>query len=930
MEKLQVIIEAQTKAYYDELKKVQQQTKSATSAVVSQTKKIKNALSGIGKTLGIALSVTALVKFGSSCIELGSDLAEVQNVVDVTFGAMKGTINEFARNATVQFGLSETSAKQFTSTMGAMLKSMGFTTSAAAGMSMEITGLAADMASFYNLDSKEAFNKIRSGISGETEPLKQLGINMSVANLEAYALSQGITKAYNSMSQQEQALLRYNYLMSVTADAQGDFERTSDGWANQVRVLTERFNSLKAVIGQGLIAVLTPVIRVLNELLAKILTVTDAFSNFISKITGKKTQTETAVAGVANATDTATEAAQEAKKAMGGLLSMDEVHSLSKDRKEDSGSGAGGDLSETVVDAATETDSTLNPVLDKLIEKLKELKDFFKTGFKEGLGDVDFSGITKAVDGIKTSLKDIFTNVEVGDAANGFMNTLAHTLGQEVGAITSIGTTIATNLLGGFDKYLEENKDRISGFIVNMFDIESEVETIRGNFSEAAANIFSVFGGENGQQLTSNILGIFSEVWMSVSEIAGKIGTDVYDLITRPFIDNQEGFKTTIDNLLGVASESLGTLKQTLEDTFTKAKEVYDEHMAPMMESLTSGLSDLVGKVVDGYNTHIAPVLSDLQEKFQVLMSEHIQPAIDKGLELIGKVIDALKELWENVLAPLIGWFIENIYPVIAEELRKAGDTIMAVWALISDTLGYIFEALGGLIDFVVGIFTGDWNKAWEGIKTFFSSIWEGIKNIVSTIFESIKEKISNILGKIKATWSKLWNGMKTTVLSIFRGIWNGIKGIINSILGGIEKMANGVIGGINSMINALNKLKFDIPDWVPGLGGKTFGLNIPTISEVSIPRLAEGGIVDRATVAMIGEAGREAVVPLENNTGWMDKIAARLGEIVAMNISTIVDEMYGGEELQPIRTIVQLDGKTLLEQLDKVKRRRGYQMANA
>ena len=451
LEKLQVIIEAQTKAYYEELKKVQQQTKSATSAVERQTDKIKSAFGKIGKAISIALSAAAIIRFGKSCIELGSDLAEVQNVVDVTFGAMSETINRFARDALEEFGLSETSAKKYSSTLGAMLKSMGFTTQAAAEMSMQMTGLAADMASFYNLDTDVAFEKIRSGISGETEPLKQLGINMSVANLEAYALSQGITKAYNSMTQQEQAMLRYNYLMSVTADAQGDFARTSDGWANQVRVLTERFNALKATIGKGLIAVFTPVIRVLNALLSKILTVTDAFSNMIAKITGKNTKTTTtAVEGIGGAADTATgsmenlggatdkagSSAKKAAKEYAGLASFDEIHSLTKN--DDSGSGgsgsgggaAGGGLSENIVDAANETDETLNPALEKLIERLKELQQLFKDGFKAGLGDVDLSGITKAVDGIKKSIREIFTAPEVVAAANGFANSLAYSLGQ--------------------------------------------------------------------------------------------------------------------------------------------------------------------------------------------------------------------------------------------------------------------------------------------------------------------------------------------------------------------------------------------------------------------------------------------------------------------------------------------------------------------
>ena len=518
LERLQVIIEAQTRAYYEELKKVQQQTQKATNAVQKQTDKIKSAFGKIGKAVALAFSVTAIISFGKSCIELGSDLAEVQNVVDVTFGAMSETINHFARDALEEFGLSETSAKQYTSTLGAMLKSMGFATKAAADMSMNMTGLAADMASFYNLDTDVAFEKIRSGISGETEPLKQLGINLSVANLEAYALSQGMTKAYSSMSQQEQALLRYNYLLSVTADAQGDFARTSDGWANQVRVLTERFNALKAAIGQGLIAVLTPVIRVLNNLLAKILTVTDAFSNMIAKITGKNTKTTTTVkdiggaadsaadsmGSVGAATDKAGKAANKAKKEYGGLLSMDEIHSLAKKDDADSGGSggggaAGGGLDESIVDAANETDGALNPVLEKLINRLKELKDLFMNGFKAGMGDVTLEPLKEAIAGIRKSLIEIWTDPAVLQAANNFLNTWAYSLGQQAGAAASIGITLATNLLGGINKYLDQNKERIKQHLVTMFDVGSEIATIQGNFAQAIANIFSVFGGENGQ-----------------------------------------------------------------------------------------------------------------------------------------------------------------------------------------------------------------------------------------------------------------------------------------------------------------------------------------------------------------------------------------------------------------------------------------------
>ena len=225
---------------------------------------IVNSFGKIGVAVGAALSAKALFGFSKSAINLASDLIEVQNVVDVTFGKMANQVNKFAKTALEQFGLSELSAKRYTSTMGAMLKSSGLTGQAVTSMSVKMAKLSADMASFYNLDNEVAFNKIRAGISGETEPLKQLGINLNVANLEAFALSQGIKKSYQQMSQVEQVLLRYNYLLKVSADAQGDFARNSDSWANQTKVLTERWNTFKATVGQGLMNIFTPVIKVIS------------------------------------------------------------------------------------------------------------------------------------------------------------------------------------------------------------------------------------------------------------------------------------------------------------------------------------------------------------------------------------------------------------------------------------------------------------------------------------------------------------------------------------------------------------------------------------------------------------------------------------------------------------------------------------------
>lgn len=214
---------------------------------------------------GVRKLTSEFVNFAKESIEVASDLTEVQNVIDVTFGSNAEEINAWAQNAKNAYGMSELMAKQFAGTMGAMLKSSGVAEESVTELSESIVGLAGDMASFYNLDYEEAFAKIRSGISGETEPLKQLGINMSVANMEAFALAEGIEKPWKKMSQAEQTMLRYQYLIAQTADAQGDFARTSDSMANQQKILELNLTEAKATLGNELIPIMNNIVSIVNS-----------------------------------------------------------------------------------------------------------------------------------------------------------------------------------------------------------------------------------------------------------------------------------------------------------------------------------------------------------------------------------------------------------------------------------------------------------------------------------------------------------------------------------------------------------------------------------------------------------------------------------------------------------------------------------------
>ena len=279
---------------------IQKETKKWDDAAKESTDGISDKFSGMLKKLVAGFSAVkvgkALLDLGKDALEAASSLREVQNVVDTTFGSNAAQIDRWAKNAGTQFGLTETKAKQFASTLGAMMKSSGVASKDIVTMSTDLAGLAADMSSFYNMDFDTAFQKIRSGISGETEPLKQLGINMSVVNLEAYALSKGITKAFNDMTQGEQTMLRYQYLMQATADAQGDFADTADGYANSMRALESNVEAVKTALGSTFIDIATSATGKLRDFLELLIpeeeqrTVLDDFADINLKTDDKLTK----------------------------------------------------------------------------------------------------------------------------------------------------------------------------------------------------------------------------------------------------------------------------------------------------------------------------------------------------------------------------------------------------------------------------------------------------------------------------------------------------------------------------------------------------------------------------------------------------------------------------------------------------------------
>lgn len=921
-----------------------------------QMKGISSLAKKAGATLAAAFAVKKIVDFGKEAIELGSNLNEVQNVVDVTFTKMSEKVNEFAKNAADSFGLSETMAKRYTGTFGAMAKAFGFTESAAYDMSTTLTGLAGDVASFYNIRQDEAYTKLKSVFTGETESLKELGVVMTQTALDQFALANGFGKTTAKMSEAEKVSLRYAFVQKQLATASGDFARTSDSWANQTRILSLRFESLKATLGQGFINLFTPIVKVINTLLVKLQSLAQGFKSFTDSLMGTSSKGGNSVSNIAVDAENAassvggiSDAAKDAKKAL-GAMSIDELNIVQDTPEETSGSG-GVNIADSLAGVGSEITAEVETPTTKALNRIKglviDIKDSFVNGFLESVKSADFSGLQSSISSIGDSLQYIFSDEDIQLAASNFITSYASYLGTQAGAFITIGANILSNITQGISEYLDGNGEFISGKIASIFNNVTEYITLSESISLFLVELSEIFLGESALSITENLIALFSNGILNITDLITKFGADFIDMLSAPILENKDKLKEAIENTLSPISTIFGTIRSSAEQIWSKIFEVYEKYVSPSFERFKEGLTEIVGKLIDAYNTYIAPVLQNLADKFSSVFRDHVVPAIQTGIEFVGKIMECISTFWNEVLAPLVSWLIDKLAPVISEIIDTAGTLFADLWTVITDVFSGIMETLGGFVDFLTGLFSGDMTKALKGIQGIFTGIWNTIKSLVSGIFtgmcnfltntiEVAKSVFSNVLSSIKNIFIRIFTSIKNTICGIFEGMWNGIKFVINSILSGVESLANGVVRGINMVVGALNNLSFDVPDWIPGIGGKTFGFNIPTLSEINIPRLAQGGYVKANTpqLAMIGDNRHHGeIVAPENKLFEITRKAAELANGNNERLYEYLERMFAviSDLLQAVLGIEissEISGRELLTLITNESKRAGYMMS--
>lgn len=821
-----------------------------TGASNKAAKQATSIFSGMGKKIAGALSIAAFAKFTKDCIEVGSNVTEVQNVVDTAFGDLSHQADLWASNAMTNFGLSELSAKKYMGVFGQMSNAMGITGQAALDMAEDVTGLTGDVASFYNLGTDEAYTKLKSIWTGETETLKDLGVVMTQTNLDQYALNNGFGKTTAKMTEQEKVMLRYQYVTSALSNATGDFVKTQDSWANQTRILSLRFEQLKASLGKGFIALFTPILRGLNTVLAGLQKVADGFATFTQMLTGADiSSSASSITGLGDiASDTADNvsgigdaASSTAKQIEKSLAGFDQIEKLSEPTDSSSSSGGGTSSGGLGIDTGVTSETTnVSSAISDMASKVKNAL--------EPLKSISFDNLITSLDNLKESAQPLTEKLFSGLEwawTNIFVPLATWTIEDALPAfldVLSAGLDVLNSALDAlkplwdwaWDNFLEPVAEWTGGMIVDILkDLAAALEGIstwisnnQGPFDAIVVTILA-----------------FAAAWKAV-ELA-------------EFITNAGGvigiIKSLTTTLYACTIAKVADKAETLAICALYAKDFIvgiGQTIAKLTSSAAAWVADTAAKVANTAATaaHTAAtwLATAATTAFGVAMSILTSPItlVIAALAALGLGIYELVKHWDTVKeAAGICW------DWIVDKWQSAGEWFSGIWESIT-------SAFSKFDDWLQNIFNMDFSKSFGSLGDIMNAYVANVKNIFGDIKNIFGGLIDFITGIFSGDWEKAWNGIIDTFSGIFSLIADVAKAPLNLVIGFINGLITGVQKGINAIVKSVNKLSFKVPKWVPGIGGEDFGFNLQEANFSKIPYLAQGGYVKPNTpqLAMIGD----------------------------------------------------------------------------
>ncbi|MCG9868504.1 hypothetical protein MDL80_07030 [Streptococcus suis] len=989
LEELRVIVEGEIAPFQKKMKQLESQMKQTQNKIENKTKGLRERVGqqagGMATALGKLAKITALAYLGKKMLDLGMYSTQMALEVSASVNQIKRQMGESSQaflkwidsNANAM-NMSVGEATKYGAVYSNLFSNFIKDSNKLSAYTGKMLQTSAVIAQGSGRTMTDVMERIRSGLLGNTEAIEDLGINVNVAMIES---TNAFKHFANGQSWQQ---LDYNTqqqirLMAILEQATAKYGNTLQQSVNgRISLFKSLLSDAALNIGNAMLPIINAMMPVLNSFAMVLKNVTAKLAEFIGLMFNKKANVKNSAVGnlaqgaqnandavgglgdamdgvddvsggTADNLDDTAKSAKKAAKELLGLAGFDEITTLNLNKDDSAGagngsggggkgskgggSGSGADILPEI--ELTDMDNQFKSIFDgwdktlqPLFDYLSKLKDLFKDGFNMSFRADSLDRFKTALAGIWQSLKDIFADGTVLQAAAGFGEKLALALGQGMGAVANVVMGIAVFIAESLNKSLNDTKLDIKGWLIRQFDIAGDAVASIGNIAQMLGQTFyDVFTSAAATNIGADILSAITYGTMGIVEVGLKLGRDILSGIEQALVDNQDKITTALNGLLSALEPTFESIKNLFKNTFEGLSTTYDEHVKPFFDSFTEGFSSIFGTLIDSWNNDVQPVLDSIGQSFSDMFDNHIQPFVDNFLYAFGQVVDLLKVVWEEGLLPLFDWIAANILPVLVPIFQTLAEWFVQAWNVVFDVLGAVLKILGGIIEFLVGVFTGDWEKAWDGIVQVAKGMWSLLSSIFmfvwNVILSFLKGVWNTIVAILQAGWdaivrifqglgkwfgdrwkdvenifsnvgrwfgqkfSEAWNGITnafSNVAGFFRGIYDNIvswfsdiggavatavsgafRYAMNGVFATIENAVNGFIGMINGVIGLIN----NIP-----------GVSLGSIGYVNLPRLARGGIVDSPTVAMIGEAGKEVVMPLEN-TGFLQTMGRVVGGAV-------------------------------------------------
>lgn len=784
----------------------------------SSVSQLSGKLGALKTKIAAAFSVVAIVAFGKKALETAASVNAANSAMSQTFGELEGAASAAITRVADESGILETRLKSTATGIYAFAKTSGMDSASALGMMEEALQVAADSAAYYDRSLEDTSETLKSFLKGNYANDAALGLSATEYTRNAAAMKL-YGKSFQNLSEAQKQLTLLQMVKDANdlSGATGQAAREADGWENVIGNLKEAWKQLIAVIGQPVLKLAIPVVQSMTAALQRMTEVANAAWRALQKIFGW--EDADAIQAATKAQQKLTGAVEETADAQkGALAGFDEIQTLSDKTAETATASAGADAA---------------------LEDLTKVAD--KDGGKIPL-EFDTSGIETAVKAIQTAVGRI--KAILSSLARWAEATIKPQFGKLFDAIAPA--------LPGIQTKVQEAFSGLSGIASQAFaGVKTNIETMFSNVGSLAAPLGNYFTVQLPELISAGITSI-GTILLGLFDTFNLVFGDIMD-IAAEFAD---GFLSSVLPVLTeFGTQSMITLTQVFEDVkkifdtvwsegiapfferiakywneaWASVKKVWDARGKPIFDGIRGVFKNMGEMIMNVWTGLIKPVWDNFMQSLDWLWEKHMKPLWDNVLEFVASLIECATNIYNNVIAPIVKWVQGYLYPILA-------NTINTIWNIISDVAGFfmdiissIIQACTGVTEFLSGVFTLDFQRAFDGLQ-------------------------------------EITNSFANAGIALFEGAVNIIIDLING-------MINGVVTGINVVINALNSIQVDIPDWVPIFGGKKFGINLspltaPQIPKLSIPRLATGAVIppNREFLAVLGDQsqGTNIEAPLE------------------------------------------------------------------